>query len=95
MRNRQYDLDQINRFLERVDYTKMTTVFKFNDELYHPISPEPVHTFLTRPMNELVIHYDIFKSDPLPPWHQIPLEQEQKQVLDLACSQFLAKEKDN
>lgn len=61
VRNKQYDLEQLSKFLEKVDYTKVTTIFKFTEESFNTINPDIIETYLTRPTKELAISYKILE----------------------------------
>ncbi|CAD8138130.1 unnamed protein product [Paramecium pentaurelia] len=63
LRNRQYDLDQVIKYLDKVDFTKINTVFKFTDEAYAPAKVEQFQTFSTKIVNNYLHKFNFVGQD--------------------------------
>ncbi|KAM3144952.1 hypothetical protein pb186bvf_002957 [Paramecium bursaria] len=67
MKNTQYDLDSMVKFLEKVNFTKVKYNFKINDELFQPLKFEQQYTFLTRELQHKEIKYKFIEQEQLKP----------------------------
>ncbi|CAD8046427.1 unnamed protein product [Paramecium sonneborni] len=90
LRNRQYDLDQVIKYLEKVDFTKISNVFKFSEEVFVPAKVEQFQTYSSKTVESYLHKNNIVNSDEKSleeqeqqqQLQQETLSQEQKQQLD-------------
>lgn len=38
----------MTKYLDKVDYTKIFTVFKFHDDIFTPLKADKINTYLTK-----------------------------------------------
>ncbi|CAD8135652.1 unnamed protein product [Paramecium octaurelia] len=82
LRNRQYDLDQVIKYLDKVDFTKIHTVFKFTDESYSLAKVEQIQTFSTKIVNNYLHKFNLIpQEEKNQPEQEQQLQQQQEETL--------------
>ncbi|CAD8127056.1 unnamed protein product [Paramecium sonneborni] len=99
LRNRQYDLDQVIKYLDKVDFTKINTIFKFSEEAFMPAKVELFQTYSSKIVSNYLHRINSINSDEKPQedqeqqkqLDQETLLQEQKQQLEEFLASLLNK----